>query len=143
MKFKAPICVAAILAVGASPAAAQDAGQIAGIFAAATQGVGQSLGDAVRGGDGVFVWATGRAPLPARPAETYVINIESKAATAVEAARLRDARIDAARAVARRFAVSVDLGVSGISGGGHGAAAPSANPPAKPDDSEAAAITPA
>ncbi len=139
MKFTASVCLAAMLAA-AGPAAAQDAGQIAGVFAAATQGVGQSLGDAMRGGDGVFVWATGRAPLPARPAEAYVVNIESKASSAVEAARLRDARIEAARAVARRFGVSMDVGASGISGGGgHGAAAPSTNPPAKADDSEPAA----
>jgi len=96
-------------------AAAQEIEKFVGAFAAGAEGVGQSLGESMRGGDSVFVSATGRAALPTHPAEAYIIDVESKASSVVEAARLRDQRVQAARAIARRFGLNVEVGTSGLS----------------------------
>jgi len=105
------LILAAALASGAS---AQVSGATAGIVAAGAEGFGQGLGAAVTGAPSVFVTATGRAPIPIVIA-AYAANIEGKAASAVEAARLRDQKLDAARAIAARFHVAIEVGASSIS----------------------------
>jgi hypothetical protein len=117
-----PLWVACVVTLLVQPgvAAAQDVDKFIGALAAGAEGVGQSLGESMRGGDSIFVSATGRAALPGRPAEAYIIDVESKAPSVVEAARLRDQRVQAARAIARRFNMKVETGVSGLSRIGDG-----------------------
>ena len=119
MKLLWVACVVTMLAPP-GVAAAQDVEKFIGALAAGAEGVGQSLGESMRGGDSIFVSATGRAALPTRPAEAYIIDVESKAPSVVEAARLRDQRVQAARAMARRFNMNVEIGVSGLSRIGDG-----------------------
>jgi hypothetical protein len=126
----------------ATGAVAQVSDQTAGIVAVGAEGVGQGLGAGVTGGSSVFVTATGKAPVPASVADTYGASIEGKATTAVEAARLRDQRLDTARGIAQRFRVGVELGAASIS---HESPAPphaprpGASPPAPPSSPPAPA----
>jgi hypothetical protein len=99
----------------ANPAAAQDVSQLAGLLASATEAYGQSFGEAATGGSSVFVTATGRAKLPAPLIDAYPINLEGRATSAVAASKLRDDRLAAARAIAQRFNVSVEIGSSTFS----------------------------
>jgi hypothetical protein len=96
-------------------AAAQDVSQFAGLLAAGTEGFGQSLGEAAIGGSSVFVTATGRAQLPAPLTDAYLINIEGRSGSAVQASKLRDDRLAAAREIAARFGVSVEVGSTAFS----------------------------
>lgn len=107
-----------VIAVGllcAAPASAQDTTQFAGLLAAGTEGFGQSIGEAMVGGSSIFVTATGRAELPGPIADAYLVNIEGKSASAVEAARLRDQRLQVARDAAKRFGVDVEPGSASFS----------------------------
>jgi hypothetical protein len=107
---------AIVLAVAtAGQAAAQDLSQFAGLMAAGTEGFGQSLGEAAVGGSSVFVTATGRAQLPAPLTDAYLINIEGRSPSAVQASKLRDDRLTAAREIAARFGVSVEVGTTAFS----------------------------
>jgi hypothetical protein len=122
MKLAWIVSVVAIL-VQPAVAAAQEVDKFIGALAAGAEGVGQSLGESMRGGDSIFVSATGRATLPTHPAEAYIVDVESKAASVVEAARMRDQRVQAARAIARRFSMNVEVGASGLSRIGDGSGA--------------------
>jgi hypothetical protein len=119
------IWVACAVALLAQPgvAAAQEVDKVMGALAAGAEGLGQSLGESLRGGDSLFVSATGRAAIPTHPADAYVIDVESKAVSVVEAARLRDQRVQAARAIARRFGMTVETGTSGLARIGDGSTA--------------------
>ncbi len=99
----------------AAPVRAQDVSQFAGLLAAGTEGFGQSVGEAMTAGSSVFVTATGRAELPGPIADAYLVNIEGKSASAVEAARLRDQRLQVARDAAQRFGVEVEPGSASFS----------------------------
>jgi uncharacterized protein YggE len=107
MKTTLPVLVAALcLCMGA--AHAQQADKFASGLATAMEGLGQSLGETALSGQSVFVTATGRAPLPAERGVSYTTIIEARAATAVEAAHVRDERISAIEAAARKFGVVID-----------------------------------
>ena len=104
------------LLVGAPAlAAAQDVSGFAAPLAAAVEGFGQSVGEAAVGGSSIFVTATGRADLPAPLPDAYLINVEGRSASAVEAQRLRDGRLAAARAAAAQYGVSVEVGTTAFS----------------------------
>ncbi|NEX91815.1 SIMPL domain-containing protein, partial [Caulobacter sp. 17J65-9] len=99
--FTAAACAA--LAVAGS-AAAQDLGNITGMFAAGGDSFGQGLGNAVMGADSVFVYAQGHAGPRATPnGHVFSFSVQATADTAVEAAKLRDAKLEKARAAATRF----------------------------------------
>jgi hypothetical protein len=108
------IPAALILAALATGASAQVSGATAGIVAAGAEGLGQGLGAGITGTASVFVTATGNASLPISSGDTYLATIEGKAPTAMEAARLRDQRLEAARAIAQRFHAGVEVDASGI-----------------------------
>jgi hypothetical protein len=114
MKVLPSLTVAMVFALGGQ-AAAQDPSQFAGLLAAGTEGLGQSLGEAAVGGSSVFVTATGRAKLPAPLTDAYLINIEGRSPSAVQASKLRDDRLTAAREIATRFGVSVEVGSTAFS----------------------------
>ncbi len=105
----------AVLAAGvvaATPGArAQDTG-LPGLAAVVTEGLGQALGEASQGGSSVFVTAAGKVRLPTPLSGSYFVNVEGKADSAVEAARLRDQRMVDARRVASQFGVDMELGDS-------------------------------
>ena len=91
---------------------AQQVEQFASGLSTAVEGLGQGVAGAMTSGETVFVTATGRAPLPAPLTDAYVINIEGRSASAVEAATLRDQRLSATRALAQRLGVTVEIGSS-------------------------------
>ena len=136
----AAFLVATALATGA---AAQISDQTAGIVAVGAEGVGQGLGAGVTGGPSVFVTATAKAALPASLVDTYGADIEGKAQTAVEAARERDQRLDAARAIAQRFHIAIEVGASTISHEGAVIAPRPVRPPALPPMAAATPPAPA
>jgi len=101
----------ATILLAASPAAhAQNTEQWAGLMATAVEGVGQAAGEAAEGGSSVFVTATGHAKLPSPIADAFLINIEGKSGSAVEASRKHDERLKAAREIAARFNIIMDFG---------------------------------
>lgn len=109
-------CVlAAAVALAPGWACAQEASPFVATLAAGVEGFGQSVGDAIVGGSSVFVTATGHADLPAPLTEAYLVNIEGRSASAVEAQRLREQRLAAAQAAAARFGVSVEVGPTAFS----------------------------
>lgn len=123
MKRLATVALAAALIGLAQPAAAQDAGAIAGLLSTVGEGVGQSLGQAIVGGESIFVYARGSAKLPAPQPGAYSVQVTTSAPTAVVAAGQRDAEIDALRAVAVRFSAPFavtgeTLSLGDASGGG-------------------------
>jgi uncharacterized protein YggE len=101
----------AVLA-GVTPAAAQDLSGFAGLLATATEGYAQAFGEAVVNGQSVFVTAHGKAKLPAPLTGSYFINVDGKAASAVDAARQRESKLSQLHAVARTFGVEMELGDS-------------------------------
>jgi hypothetical protein len=114
-----------LAALATGRASAQVSGAAAGIVAAGAEGLGQGLGAAVAGGPSVFVTATGKAPLPTNAAaEAYGASIEGKAPLAVEAARRLGEKRDAARAIAARYHVAIDVGATAFSRQGAGGPAP-------------------
>ena len=92
-----------------APASAQEADRFAAGLATAAEGMGQSLAQSALSGSSVFVTATGRAPLSGNPSSPYVAKIEERASSAVEAARLRAAKMDVVTGLARRFAVTIEM----------------------------------
>ena len=106
--------ILAVLAfcVAGGTASAQQAEQFAGGLATAVEGVGQGVADGMMAGQSVFVTATGRAALPTPLTDAYVIDIEGRSTSAVEAARLRDQRLGATRSLAAKFDVTVEIGSS-------------------------------
>ena len=115
---------ALILAALAAGASAQVSGATAGIVAAGAEGVGQGLGAAVAGGPSVFVTATGKVPLTPEAADAYGASVEGKAPSAVEAARRLGEKLDAARAIAARYHVTIDVGATAFSRQGAGGSPP-------------------
>lgn len=99
-----------VLAVAPGLAAAQDASPLTSMFAAGVEAFGQSLAELMTNGSSVFVTATGHATLPAPLTDAYLVNIEGRSSSAVEAQRLRDQRLQAARAAAAKFGVTVEVG---------------------------------
>ena len=95
----------------AGPVAAQQADRVAAGLATAVEGLGQSFGKSAMTGDSVFVTATGRTPISGARLSWYGTNIEGRAESAVAAAKLRDSRLAAIEAQARRF--GVDFAVEG------------------------------
>lgn len=99
----------ALSLMGAGVARAQDS-NLAGLLAVIQEHFGQSMGEAVLGGQSVFVTARGSAKLAAAVARTYDITVEAQGSTAVEAAKLRDDKVDKLRAVAKHFSLTISLG---------------------------------
>ena len=114
--LRACICAVALtltLAAAAS-ASAQTTERMAGIFAAETDAMGSAVGQSLMGGETIFVYAQGRAKIPSAapaptPVQAYQTMIEGKAPTAVEAARQRDAKVEAIRAAAARYGAEVKV----------------------------------
>lgn len=103
---------ATVLVLGmTSVASAQDTG-VAGLAAVATEALGQSIGDASHAGATVFVTAAGKAKLPAPLSGSYFVNVEGKAASAVDAAKLREQRMSDAHRIAGQFGVVMEVGDS-------------------------------
>jgi hypothetical protein len=114
--MKRVLILALAMAAGLPRAAsAQGVDQYAGMLAAGIEGVGQSIGEAEKGGSSVFVTASGQAQLPAPITEAYLVNIEAKSGSAVEAYRLREERLKTARAIAQKFNVSSEIGATTFS----------------------------
>jgi uncharacterized protein YggE len=88
---------------------------LAATLAPAEEEFGQSIGQAAFAGPSIFVTASGRAKLPAPIADTYYVTVESKNASAVAAARDRDAKVAQLQAVAKHLGVDLQLGETGIS----------------------------
>jgi uncharacterized protein YggE len=99
----------------ASAAAAQDTGGFTALLATATEGFGQTLGEAMTNGQSVFVTAHGRAKLPAPLTGSYFVNVDGKSASAVDAARQRETKLAQLRAVAQQFGVPMEVGDSRFS----------------------------
>lgn len=114
MKFF-PVAVFGAITVLTTTASAQDVAKWTGAAATITEGIGQSLGEAMNGGASVFVTATGRVRIPTRAAEVEVIVIEGKAPSAMEAARLREQHLETFQILAHRFGVTLDVGQSQFS----------------------------
>jgi hypothetical protein len=111
MKLLRSIALLSVLFVAAPGlAAAQDASPLTSMFAAGVEAFGQSLGESMTSGSSIFVTATGHANLPSPLTDAYLVNIEGRSASAVEAQHLRDQRLQAARAAAAKFGVTVEVG---------------------------------
>ena len=108
MNIRLAVAVVGACALATS-ASAQQADRFAAGLATAVEGTGQSLAQSALSGSSVFVTATGHAPLSANPAPPYIAKIEERASSAVEAARLRAAKMDAVTGLARRFAVTIEM----------------------------------
>lgn len=100
----------ALSLMGGAAARAQGPETISGVLVAAGEQLGQGVGDAALGGQSVFVTARGAVKLPTSPARAYELTVEAQGPTAVQAARLRDDKVDKLRAVARRFSVQMTEG---------------------------------
>jgi hypothetical protein len=100
----------ALSVIGGAAARAQGPEIIPGVLAAAGEQLGQGVGEAALGGQSVFVTAKGAVKLPAPPSRTYDLTVEAQGPTAVQAAKLRDDKIEKLRAVARRFTVQMTEG---------------------------------
>jgi hypothetical protein len=112
MRIAAFAAASALALAAASSAAAQDYGNIVGMISAGADTFGQGVGQGVTGQDSVFVYAQGAAKISGQTipeGDLYVVMVQTEAATAVEAARLRDAQIDRLRAAATRFGATVDV----------------------------------
>lgn len=105
--MKAIVCAAAAAALFATPAAAQD---IAGPVAAAVDQFGQSIAESMAGGQGVFVTAQGRAPMPTVASPPINLTIKGTGKTAVEAVADRNARLARIRSAANVFDVAMEVG---------------------------------
>jgi hypothetical protein len=150
MKLIAIAALAAGVLAVAGPAAAQDAGALTGLVSTVGEGLGESLGQSITGGQSIFVYATGKAKLPAAPPGAYSVQVTISAPTAVDAARQRDDELARLRAVAGQFgaasevrAQSLSLGAANTGGfqlpftmptggGAAGAGGDGATPPPKP-----------
>ncbi len=110
------LLAAAAASVAAVSASAQDTtGQMAGMVAAAGESLGQGVGAAVRGGQSIFVTATGHEELPAAPVSAYAVTIDGRSPSAVDAARLRDDRLKTAKALAQKYGINPELGAATFS----------------------------
>jgi uncharacterized protein YggE len=107
------LCLAG--AAFAGPATAQDMSGVAGLLATATEGIGQTVGEAVVGAQSIFVTAQGKARLPGPLAGSYFVNVEGVASKAVDAAKVRDDKLNHLRDVAKQFGVEMTLGESQFS----------------------------
>src|SRR5579859_3761120 len=101
MKTKVAVAFLGACALATS-ASAQQADRFAAGLATAMEGLGQSMAQSALSGSSVFVTATGRAPLSTSLSPPYVATIEERAPAAVEAARLRAAKVDVVTSLARR-----------------------------------------
>lgn len=101
------VALAAAALVSATPAAAQD---FAGPIAAAVDQFGQGMAESMGAGQGLFVTAQGKAPMPAAGTARMVLTIKGTGQTAVEAVADRNRQLDAVRGVANRFDVAIEVG---------------------------------
>ena len=99
------LAIAALTITG--PAVAQD---VAGPVAAAVDQFGQSLGESVSSGPGLFVTAQGEARMPAASGAPMTVTITGTGKTAVEAVADRNGQLERIRAVANRFDVAMNVG---------------------------------
>jgi hypothetical protein len=113
--------------MGGVAARAQGAEDLPGVLVAAGEQLGQGLGQAALAGQSVFVTAKGSVKLPAPPARVYQLTVQADAPTAVQAAKLRDDKLEKLRAVARRFSVQITEGEPSYLAS-HTIAAPRVNP---------------
>ena len=115
MKCVCIVGYVALLASMAGRASAQDAGGFATLLTTATEGFGQTLGEAMTNGQSVFVTAHGKAKLPAPLTGSYYVNVDGKSASAVEAAHQREGKLSQLRSAAQQFGVTMELGESRFS----------------------------
>lgn len=101
-----------LLALAATAALAQN--NFGETLAPLEEELGQSVGQAAFSGPNIFVTATGRAKLPAPVADTYYVAVQGKDASAVVAARQRDAKVAELQAVAKRLGVDLQVGETSI-----------------------------
>ena len=101
------LAIAALTITG--PAVAQD---VAGPVAAAVDQFGQSLGESVSSGPGLFVTAQGEARMPAASGAPMTVTITGTGKTAVEAVADRNGQLERIRAVANRFDVAMNVGAT-------------------------------
>ncbi len=107
------ICVAAATLLAGS-ARAQQADSFAGALAGGANVFGEAIGAAANDRPGILVTGIGHAKLET-PADVFDVNVDGKAATAVEAAAIRDARLKQLREVAQQFGVTMEIGESAFS----------------------------
>lgn len=117
MAIRRSLTAAAAAGLLAAPAlaCAQDLSGLAGSLAAGIEGLGQSVGEAAVGGSSVFVTATGRADLPGPLTDAYLVNVEGRSNSAVEAQRLRDGKLASARGAAAKYGVTMEVGSTAFS----------------------------
>jgi hypothetical protein len=100
----------ALSLMGGMAARAQGTEALSGVLVAAGEQLGQGVGEAALGGQSVFVTAKGAVKLPVPPSRPYDLTVEAQGPTAVQAAKLRDDKIEKLRAVAKRFSVQMTEG---------------------------------
>lgn len=98
---------AAAAALFATPAAAQD---IAGPIAASIDQFGQGVAESMAGGQGLFITAQGRAPMPDAAGGMMTVTVSGSGKTAVEAVADRNAQLERIRSVANNFSVAIEVG---------------------------------
>jgi hypothetical protein len=107
---RAVVGAVALCLIGGTAARAQGADDLGGLLAVLQEHFGQSMGEAVLGGQSVFVTAKGSVKLAGAATRSYELTVEAQGPTAVEAARRRDDKVEKLRAVARRFSSTITLG---------------------------------
>jgi hypothetical protein len=107
---RAVVGAVALCLIGGTAARAQGADDLGSLLAVIQEHFGQSMGEAVLGGQSVFVTAKGSVKLPAPPHRSYDVTVEAQGPTAVQAARLRDDKVDKLKAVATRFSAPMVIG---------------------------------
>ena len=106
----AVIGAVALSLMGGLAARAQGPEDIPGVLALAEEQLGRGVGEAALSGQSLFVTSKGAVKLPAPPTRAYELTVEAQGPTAVQAAKLRDDKVDRLRAVARRFSVQMTEG---------------------------------
>ena len=107
---RAVVGAVALCLIGGGSARAQGAEDLGTLLAVMQEHFGQSMGEAVVGGQSIFVTAKGSAKLGAPAPRAYDLTADAQAPTAVQAAKLRDDKIEKLRAVAKRFSVQMTVG---------------------------------
>lgn len=105
------LCAWALAVLAGGAARAQGVGDVPALLAAGVDQFGQGVGESALGGSSVFVTAKGVVKAERPVVRYYRATVSGEGSTAVEAARVRDAKIEKLRAAAKRFNVDMTLGV--------------------------------
>jgi hypothetical protein len=107
---RAVVGAVALCLIGGTAARAQGADDLGSLLAVIQEHFGQSMGEAVLGGQSVFVTAKGAVKLQGLPKRAYELTVEAQGPTAAQAAKLRDDKVEKLREVASRFSAPITVG---------------------------------